>query len=103
MVYVVTLRRGGPWDWSVEMREQDGFEEHSRYMDALVDEAFVLLGGPLASEREVLLIVEAVSEAEVHDRLAADVWGQDGRLTIESIEPWTILLDGLGLRSRHML
>jgi hypothetical protein len=29
------------------MREQEGWDEHARFMDALVDDGFVLLGGSL--------------------------------------------------------
>jgi uncharacterized protein YciI len=63
-------------------------------MDALVDEGFIVLGGPLAGEREILHAISASSEDEVRERLAEDNWHQNGMLTIKSIEPWTILLDG---------
>lgn len=65
-------------------------------MDALVDDGFILLGGPLALEREVLHVVKAASENEVRRRLAEDLWHQNGMLTITSIRSWTVLLDGLG-------
>ena len=63
-------------------------------MDALVDEGFVVLGGPLEGDREVLLIVDAPSEAAIRDRLAEDNWTPNGMLTTVSVERWTILLDG---------
>ena len=28
-----------------DMREQDGWDEHAKFMDGLVDEGFILLGG----------------------------------------------------------
>lgn len=43
VIFAVTLERGGPWDWSRGLREQDGFDEHARFMGALVDEHFILL------------------------------------------------------------
>jgi uncharacterized protein YciI len=63
-------------------------------MDSLVESGFVVLGGPLAGEREVLHAVSAPSEEAVRERLAQDDWHRNGMLTIKSIEPWTILLDG---------
>jgi uncharacterized protein YciI len=63
-------------------------------MDSLVDEGFIILGGPLAGEREILHAVSASSEEAIRDRLAQDNWHQNGMLAIKSIEPWTILLDG---------
>jgi len=59
MFFVVRRQRGGPWDWSRDLREQDGWDEHARFMDALVAEEFILLGGPLEDERFVLHVVEA--------------------------------------------
>jgi hypothetical protein len=92
--FAVRLERGGPWDWSRDLREQDGWDEHARFMDGLVEEGFILLGGPLEGDRHVLHVVSAASEAAVRRRLAADTWAQNGMLTITSLEPWTILLDG---------
>jgi hypothetical protein len=63
-------------------------------MDSLVDDGFIVLGGPLAGEREILHAVSAASEETVRERLEQDNWHQNGMLTITSIEPWTILLDG---------
>ena len=63
-------------------------------MDSLVDEGFIVLGGPVGGEREILHAVSASTEHAVRERLAEDNWHQNGMLTIESIEPWTILLDG---------
>ena len=95
MLYVVRLERGGSWDWSREMREQDGWEEHARFMDSLVDEGFILLGGPLEGDRDVLHVVEASSEQEVRARLVEDDWHRNGMLAVKSIEGWTALLDGV--------
>jgi uncharacterized protein YciI len=69
-------------------------------MDSLVADGFILLGGPLALEREVLLIIEAESEAKVRERLGTDSWHQNGMLTISSIRSWNVLLDGLGATAR---
>ena len=94
-LYAVRERRGGPWDWARGLREQTGFDDHARFMDKLVETGFVLLGGPLEGDREVLLVVSASSADAIRDRLGADPWLQDGTLSIVSVERWTILLDGL--------
>ncbi len=92
--FVVRLTRGGPWDWSRDMRQQAGWDAHARFMDALVDEGIILLGGPLEGERDTLHIVIAQSEDAIRQKLAQDPWSRKGMLTISSIERWTILLDG---------
>lgn len=94
MFFAVRVERGGPWDWSRDLREQDGFDEHARFMDALVDEGFIVLGGPLEGGREILHAISASSEEDVRTRLAEDNWAQNGMLTVRSVEPWTVLLDG---------
>jgi uncharacterized protein YciI len=76
------------------MREQDGWDEHARFMDGLMDDGFALLVGPLEGEREVLWIVEAESEDEIRSRMAADPWAANGMLRPGRIERWTVVLDG---------
>lgn len=92
--FVVRLQRGGRWDWSRDLRAQVGWNEHADFMDSLVDDGFIVLGGPLAGDREILHVISAASQRTVRERLALDNWHQNGMLTITSIEPWTILLDG---------
>jgi uncharacterized protein YciI len=94
MFFAVRLARGGPWDWSRDLREQDGWDEHARFMDSLVLDGFIVLGGPLADGRDVLHAVSASSEEEVRERLAQDNWARNGMLTVRSVERWTVLLDG---------
>lgn len=93
-LYVVRLQRGGPWDWSRDMREQDGWEEHAAFMDGLVDAGFILLGGPLEGGRDTLHVVEAESEDAVRERFAQDPWAANDMLRPASVEGWTVLLDG---------
>jgi hypothetical protein len=65
-------------------------------MDQLVEEGFVVLGGPLSDEDRVAHAIEADSEATVRERLAQDPWS-GSHLEVDAIEAWTIRLDGRGL------
>lgn len=94
ILWAVRRRRGGPWDWSRDLREQDGFDKHAQIMDRMVEDGFILLGGPLEGDREVLHVIDAPSETAIHARLAEDNWTQNGMLETVSVERWTILLDG---------
>ena len=62
-------------------------------MDALADEGFVILGGPIGEGdgENALLIVDAESEEAIRARLAEDPWTED-MLTIESVRPWSVWL-----------
>jgi uncharacterized protein YciI len=75
------------------MEEQSKWPAHAAFMDGLVDEGFVVLGGPLADEERVVLAVEAESEDAVRATLARDPWSET-RLRVDAIERWTIRLDG---------
>ena len=93
MLFAVRLQRGGPWDWSRDLREQDGWDEHAAFMDALVEEGLIVLGGPVGDVEKgpALLVFDSGSEADVRARLADDPW-MDTILTVESVQPWTIWL-----------
>jgi uncharacterized protein YciI len=78
------------------MREQDGWDEHARFMDGLAEEGFIVLGGPLAGDHETLHVVEAPSEEAARARFMEDNWARNGMLTPVSVERWEILLDGRG-------
>jgi hypothetical protein len=94
VAYFVVLRRSGPeWDPSVTLEEQSGWLAHASFMDALVDDGFVVLGGPLDDEHRVVLVVEAESEDAVRDTLGRDPWSET-HLRIDTIDGWTIRLDG---------
>jgi len=62
-------------------------------MDDLVDRGFLVLGGPLSDEFRVVHAVEAESEPAIRATFARDPWS-GSHLRVESVEPWTIRLDG---------
>ena len=93
-VFFIVLRRRGPrYDASRAMEEQTDWPAHAAFMDGLVDSGFVILGGPLADEHRVVLAVEAESEDSVRATLALDPW-HETHLVVDSIDAWTIRLDG---------
>jgi uncharacterized protein YciI len=91
-LFLVHEQHGGHWDWSKDLREQELWDEHARFMDVLVEDGFVVLGGPL-DEKEVLLVVESADEAAVRAGLASDPWIVNGMISIISIRSWTVLLE----------
>ena len=93
-MFLVVLRRSGPqWDPSRPMEEQSDWAAHASFMDRLVDAGFVILGGPLADEERVVHAVEAESDDAIRATLARDPWSET-HLRVDTIEPWTIRLDG---------
>ena len=78
-------------------REQPFWDEHAAFIDKLVDDGFILMGGPLVDERGMpqgaLLIVNAEDENEVREKLKNDPWATHGILKLESVKRWKIFID----------
>jgi hypothetical protein len=60
-------------------------------MNALVDDGFIVLGGPLGDEERVAHAVEPESEDAIRETLARDPWSES-HLRVDTIDPWTIRL-----------
>lgn len=91
--YLVTMVHGANWDAARGTREQYGWVQHAAFMDALVDEGFVIIGGPVGEDR-ALLAVEAADEDAVRSRLSGDPWLPMGLLHVGSVQEWQLWLDG---------
>lgn len=92
-MFLVHLLHTGPhWDPTKAMEEQTNWTAHAAYMDRLVDEGIIVLGGPLDDVR-VVLAMTADSEDVVRAILRRDPWSET-HLRTDRIEPWTIRLDG---------
>jgi uncharacterized protein YciI len=78
-------------------REQLFWDEHVAFIDQLVEEDFILMGGPLVDEaglpRGALLIVSAEDEKKVREKLKRDPWFERGILKLESVKRWEIFVD----------
>jgi len=91
-MFLVVLRRSGPdYDHSKPLEEQSGWLEHAAFMDGLVDDGFIVLGGVLGDELRTAHAVEAASEDEIRETLARDPWS-GSHLVVDSIDAWTIRL-----------
>jgi uncharacterized protein len=90
----VTISSPGPnRDLSNGTREQPLWDEHAAFIDQLVADGFVLMGGPLVDENGAMLIVNADDENEVREKLKNDPWMKHGVLKLESVKRWQIFID----------
>jgi uncharacterized protein YciI len=90
--------QGPTWNDDLSLRDQKGFKEHAAFVNALADERFIIVGGPLKnnySKHRTLLIFDAPDEETIRARIAADPWIRDGMLRIIGIYRWEILLGEL--------
>jgi uncharacterized protein YciI len=91
--FAVRLVHGPGWDSSRRIRDQDDWDEHAAFMDGLVDDGFIILGGPIGDGEQTLHVVQAADEDQVRARLARDPWVSAGLLRIGAIERWALWLD----------
>jgi hypothetical protein len=91
--FALSLVHAASWDGSRPIREQPLWEEHAAFMDGLVADGFILVGGPLGDGERTLHVVDATDEEEIRRRLAEDPWARAGMLEVGSIEPWALWLD----------
>jgi uncharacterized protein len=95
--FVVISSAGPNRDALKGTREQPFWDEHAAFIDDLVDEGFILMGGPLVDKAGMpngaLLIVKAQDETQVRETLKNDPWFERGILKLESIERWEIFID----------
>jgi len=93
MFHVVVRQAGPEWLAGRPLEEQSGWQAHAEFMDGLVQDGFIVLGGPVSDDGRVVHAFEADSEDAVRAIWARDPW-HETHLVIDSIEPWTIRLDG---------
>lgn len=97
-LFVVIRRRGPAWNTSASLEDQKDWASHASFMDALEEEGFVLLAGPLEGTADALLVVRANSPDEIVSRLSADPWSETDLLRTVQISPWTLRLGSLPSR-----
>lgn len=91
--FVVLSAAGPNRDLTKPTREQPWWDDHAVFIDKLVDDGVILLGGPLPDEGGAMIVVRAATEGAVADTLRADPWYQQGVLKLVAIKRWEIFID----------
>jgi uncharacterized protein YciI len=89
----VFLRHGSNWNADKPVREQDHWDDHVRFMDALFDAGTVILGGPFADGSGSLVILAAESPEAARAIYRGDPWTVRDILVVDDAKEWTIFLD----------
>ena len=91
-MFHVILRQAGPeYDRALPLEQQTEWDAHAAFMDSLVEDGHIVLGGPLPNFR-VAHAMEASSEEDLRAIWARDPW-HESHLILETVEPWEIRLD----------
>jgi uncharacterized protein YciI len=91
--FVVISSAGPNRGLSKGTREQPLWDEHAAFIDKLVADGFISMGGPFVEEGGSMLIVNADDESEVREKLKSDPWIKHGILKLESVKRWEIFID----------
>ncbi len=91
--YMLLSKAGPNRDHSKGAREQPFWDDHAAFIDALVDDHFITLGGPLEDEGGAVLVVRSDSEDDVRATMSQDPWYRNGILELVALKRWTIFID----------
>ena len=94
-LFAVIRTRGPAYRPDRPLEAQDAWRAHADFMNVLLEEGFVVMGGPLEDGPDVLHIVRAASAAAIATRFADDPWEPMGLLRTVRIAPWTLRLGTL--------
>jgi uncharacterized protein YciI len=93
-LFLVERPNGPEWIEGNDARDQELWDEHAAFMDALFDAGHVVLGGRLKDESGALLVMDADGEEHVRALLAPDPWVVErDMLRVGDVRPWKIFLD----------
>ena len=94
-LFAVIRTRGPAWEESKPLEGQRDWAGHAAFMNALANERFVIVGGPLEGTPQTLLIIRASTPDEIRARLAEDPWAKTDLLRVSRITPWQLRLGSL--------
>ena len=94
-LFAVVRSRGPAWDAARRLEEQAEWTAHAAFMNGLLAEGLIALGGPLEGTPDVLLVFRAADRDDIAERLQGDPWTKNGLLVIKQIVPWQLRLGRL--------
>jgi uncharacterized protein YciI len=92
--FAVLLRPGSRWDADKPVREQEYWDDHARFMDALFESGIIVLAGPFADRTGSMVILATDSVEQVYALFRDDPWTVRDVLSVADVKEWTIFLDG---------
>lgn len=95
-VFAVITAQGPNWQPARAIRAQVGWDEHARFMDGLVEQGVIVLGGPIDDDVEddvALLVAQAIDEHQLRSVFSEDPWATNRVLRLRAVWPWMLWLD----------
>jgi uncharacterized protein YciI len=95
---VIVIFRAGPAWGSGPPEDQDGWDAHAEWVDALIDAGTFVMGGPLSDYSGSVSLLEGLSAAEARELIATDPFVLNGVFVIDSVHDWTVYVDELSAK-----
>lgn len=91
--FVIFFAPGTAWIAGKTSREQPYWTEHAAFMDALLEDGIVIMGGPFADYSSIMIVLEASDENEVRNLFERDPFVARGIFRLSSVHEWHVFLD----------
>ena len=95
VVRVVVRWRAGPTWASGPPSEQPGWDEHASFVDDLVANGTMVLGGPFADNSGSLTVLQHIGEDEARELVARDPFVANGVFVLDEVRAWNVYVDEL--------
>jgi len=92
---IVRFVAGPAWEHGGPIREQPGWDAHAEFIDALVENGTMVMGGPFGDNLGSMILLEGVDGAEARRLVADDPFIENGVFVLDEIREWTIFVDEL--------
>jgi uncharacterized protein YciI len=92
---IVRFVAGPAWERGEPVREQPGWDAHAEWVDALVEQGTMVMGGPFTDNLGTMILLEGVDEADAARLVATDPFIHNGVFVLDEIREWTIFVDEL--------
>ena len=99
MKRVIVRFRAGPAWTSGGVREQQDWDAHADYVDALIEQGTFVMGGPFVDNSGSLSLWEGVDADEARRIIDEDPFMQNGVFELEDVREWDVFVDELSARA----
>jgi uncharacterized protein YciI len=92
---VVRIKAGPAWTDGSPPEAQPGWDKHEIFVDALVDQGTIVMGGPLSDYSGSIVIFEGIARDAARALMDQDPFVRNGVFIVEEVLEWTVYVDSL--------
>jgi hypothetical protein len=85
----VRFRAGETWDGGAPQSQPD-WDAHEAFVDALVEDGTIVMGGPFSDHTGAMLLMDGLSAAEARRIVQLDPFVKNGVFVVDDVRDWTL-------------